>query len=201
MSNPLDLTTLANVENYLGLTVPPSTQPPSANTETLLSRLITSCSQSAATYCSRTFQLTAYAEARNGLGGTTMVLKNTPIVGVSSLMINGTTIQARPLLSSGSSTGWGYGYVFDSSRIMLQGLCFHQGQQNVLINYIAGFATIPFDLEQAIIDWVADEFKYKDRIGKASEGIEGQTIAFNTKGIPPRVQSVLNVYNTVAPAY
>jgi hypothetical protein len=201
VSNPLDLTTLDNVKNYLGLTVPPLLAPTPAYTDALLSRMITACSTYAATYCSRVFQLTTYSEVRNGLGGTYMTLKQQPVTAVASLTINGLAIPARPPLGGQSATGYGYGYTFDRTRIMVSGPCFYQGMQNVAITYTAGFATTPADLEQAIIDWVGDEFKYKDRIGKASEGIEGQTIAFNMKSIPPRVQSVLNIYNTVAPVY
>jgi hypothetical protein len=193
MSSPLDLTTLANVKEYLSIT--------NTTSDSLLSRLITACSTYAATYCSRTFQLTTYNESRNGLGGTTLTMKNQPITGVSAVSVNGVNIVPRPPLGPGSATGYGFGYTFDRTRVMLSGTCFYQGQQNVAITYAAGYATTPADLEQAIIDWVGDEFKYKDRIGKASEGIEGQTIAFISKGIPPRVQSVLNIYNTVAPAY
>ncbi len=64
----------------------------------------------------------------------------------------------------------------------------------VLISY----AYVPFDIEQAVIDMVGDWFKYKDRIGELSKGIEGQTISFTNTAITSRAQGVLNQYKLTA---
>jgi hypothetical protein len=90
----VDLTTLANVEAWLGLTVGAD---PTA--DALLSRLITAASTYFQQYCSREFALTSYAETRSGLGGSRMMLFNTPVASVSSLTIDGVAIPARSPLT------------------------------------------------------------------------------------------------------
>ncbi len=132
-----------------------------------------------------------------------MTLRNYPILSVTSLSINGLAVQPRPPLAPSTTNG---GYVFDDTRIMLDGVygdpfrayCgFVKGFQNIAIVYSAGFATTPADLEQACIDMIGDWFKYRDRIGQVSMGIEGQTISFVNVSIPARTQGVLNQYKRV----
>jgi hypothetical protein len=143
--------------------------------------------------------LATYNETRNGVGGNRMMTLNKPIVAVSSVSIDGVAIPARPPLGPGSSSYIG-GWVNDDSSVMVNGYAFCRGFQNVNFQYSAGYATTPPDLEQACIDLISDWFKYRDRIGKASESIEGQSIAFTNAQIPPRALATMNLYNTNYPA-
>lgn len=190
-----DLTTLPEVKEYLGI-------PPLQTTnDALLSRLITASSAYMESLMSRTIALQTYTEVRNGLGGQSMVLFNQPIVSVAALMIDGVTIPPRPPLGPGAITGYGFGYNFDDTRLFVSGVQFCRGFQNVVCMYTGGFATVPPDLDQACIEMVGDWYKYRDRIGKLSEGIEGQTISFARDQIPPRVLGVILTYKRVAPIY
>lgn len=64
----------------------------------------------------------------------------------------------------------------------------------VLISY--GF--IPYDLEQAVTDWVAERFKYKDRIGYRSKSLGGaETVSFDNRALPDSVGQVLQTYTRV----
>lgn len=189
-----DLTTLAEVKEYLGITT--------TTTDSLLSRLISASSAYMQSWMSRTIAQQTYNETRNGLGGNVMVLINQPIISVASVIVNGINIVARPPLGPGASTGYGFGFNFDDTRIFLSGgATFCKGFANVNVTYDAGFATVPPDLDQACVEMVGDWFKYRDRIGKLSEGIEGQTISFARDQIPPRVLGVLATYKRVAPVY
>jgi len=191
----LDLTTLPNVKGWLNIS--------NTNNDALLSRLISSASQFAESWCSRQFNVATYTENRNGLGGTVMMLLNQPITAVTSVTINGIMIPPQPPFSATFTSTGGVpgGYVFDDKRIMLYGWSFCRGFQNVQIVYTAGFATAPYDLEQAVIDIVGEWFKYRDRIGKVSEGIEGQAIMFTQAQVPPRALAVLQTYRQVTPIY
>jgi hypothetical protein len=192
----VDLTTLANVEAWLGLTVGAD---PTA--DALLSRLITAASTYFQQYCSREFALTSYAETRSGLGGSRMMLFNTPVASVSSLTIDGVAIPARSPLTQTSSTTPD-GYVNDDLSVMVTGwFRFNRGYNNIAVNYTAGYSPIPFDLEQACIDTVGDWFRYRTRIGKLDEAIEGQSIRFTNTDLPVRAKSVLYTYKRVAPIY
>jgi hypothetical protein len=67
----------------------------------------------------------------------------------------------------------------------------------VLISY--GY--VPFDVEQAAVDMIGDWFRYRDRIGQVSMGIEGQTILFTNTAITARAAGVLSQYKRVTPIY
>jgi hypothetical protein len=171
--------------------------------DALLQRLIDAVSYFIQNYITRTIALQTYVETRNGLGQTQITTKNSPIVGVTGVTVNGLTIPLRPPLTQQSvSTQYGRsGYSFDDTRVYLDGFYFCRGNQNIVINYSAGFATTPPDIEQAAIDMIGEWFRYMSRIGKVAEGIEGQTITFSVAQIPPRALAVLNVYNQRAPIY
>jgi len=170
-------------------------------TDPLLSRLISAASHLMQSYMSREIPLASYTEVRNGKGSQRMVTKNGPINSIGNLTIDGIAIPPRPSLGPGASTPPPWGWVADDFEVMLTGYTFTRGFQNVYLAYTAGYAQTPPDLEQACVELVGDWFKYKDRIGKASESIEGQSISFNISGIPDRVLSVLNTYKRVWPVY
>jgi hypothetical protein len=179
-----DLTTLAHVKQWVGL----------ANTvsDDLLERMITSCSAAMESWMNRTIARTSYVETRNGTGGSALLVQQYPIVSVSGVTVGAVAVPARARIGDG-------GYVFDETRILLDGSTFTRGMQNVTVSYVAGYATVPQDIEQACIDIIGDWFRYKDRAGKLSEGIEGQTISFTDTAFPSRAQGVLNQYRKVAP--
>lgn len=59
------------------------------------------------------------------------------------------------------------------------------------------YASVPWDIEQACIDTLGDWYKYINRIGKTSEGVEGQTTSFVNAPIPARALSVLQQYKKI----
>lgn len=67
------------------------------------------------------------------------------------------------------------------------------------IGVLISYAYVPFDIEQAVIDILGDWFKYRDRIGELSKGIEGQTISFVNSAITARALGVLQQYKLTAP--
>lgn len=168
----------------------------------LLSRLISAASQYLETQMSRTIETNTYLETRNGLGGNVMTLLNGPVVNVNSLTIDGIVIPPRPALGSGSYSSFSPGgWVNDSERIMVQGYCFNRGFMNITVNYTAGFASVPADLEQCCIDLLSEWFMYRNRIGKLSESIEGQSITFGKQMISEKDFDILNGYKRVSPIY
>lgn len=67
------------------------------------------------------------------------------------------------------------------------------------VGVFLSYAYVPFDIEQAVIDIIGDWFKYRDRIGVLSEGIEGQSITFVNSALTTRALGVLQQYKLVAP--
>jgi hypothetical protein len=98
-----------------------------------------------------------------------------------------------PLVAVASSPNQGQ-YSVDGSVYTFNAL---DAGAAVLISY--GY--VPYDLEQAAVDMIGDWFKSKDRIGKLSEAIEGQSITFTNQAITARAQGILNQYRNVSPIY
>jgi len=183
---------LADVKNYLGVTA--------STTDSILLSLITNASSAIETYCNRTFLLGSYTETRNGTGGYRISPYNAPVISVSQVSVDGIPIPAAPALNgSGSIT---YGYLFDSDLIYIRGgipysgqpYAFNPGIQNIYIGYTAGYAAIPYDVNQACIELVASKFGKRDRIDRKNEVLAQQTVGYDLSAMPSSVKSALAVY-------
>lgn len=130
------LTTLANAKSWLGVST--------TNDDALLTRLIGSASRFILSYLERPslFQ-TSYTDIYDGVGNRVQMLRNWPVISVSSLLIGGQTITAAP-----SITGPGCGYVLEPSSgqppgrpqaLTLRGYEFWRGYSNVQAVYSAGY--------------------------------------------------------------
>lgn len=182
-----DLTTLANVQAFLGNTV--------AGDVAEINLLITAASQYVATYCSRIFQSQSYTENYNGTDSDRLVLRNWPIQSIQSLSVDTVPIPAAANAAAA-------GYMFDQKVIYLTGsqysdnnvFRFTRGWQNVTVTYSAGYSTIPEDLAQAATEMVADKFKRRQNIGVAARQIAGETISYTQADVPPSALSVIKAY-------
>jgi hypothetical protein len=175
-----DLTTLANVKQDAVIVE-------TAN-DAQLSRLITEISTWFLNEANRGALVTAtYTENRNGQGGDSILPAYFPVTAVSSIVVSGVTI---------ASTG----FVFDALAIYLTGCYrFIKGRQNVQLNYTAGFANIPADVERAVIDQVIFSFRRLPKLGTITQQMQGVTTAqFSQKDIAPGVLTVLNNYKNHA---
>jgi hypothetical protein len=181
----MSLVALADVEAWLGLA--------SGNSdEALLTRLIAGASAFVETWCSRTFALTSYTETRDGNGQTRMSPQNWPISTVASVTIDTTVVPARTVPG-------GSGFFLNGKSIQLVGYCFNRGQANVTLVYSAGFATIPADIQQGVIELVAMRYKERDRIGLSSVSAAGETTSYITKDMPNSVATLLGQWRQVVP--
>ena len=188
-----DLTTLAAVETYLGL--------PSGNSdEARLSALITACSTAFASYCGRQFASAAFTEMRNGGGGTSLWLRQSPIAAVASVVVDGQAIPAGGGWVNGVRQP---GFSFDDNAVYLFGYRFCKGQQNVQIAYTAGYAAIPADLAQACVEQVSFRYKEIKDLGKRSitGPAQGQSTNFVIADFLPNTRRVLDFYRRQVPGW
>lgn len=183
---------LADVKTYLGIT--------SATTDAVLTALVGNASAFIERYCNRVFEQASYTETRNGNGADAIYLRNTPIVSVQSVSVDGTSIPAAPDTVS-------YGYIFDTHKVYLRGDArvnpitpgifagypprFQRGIQNIVIAYTAGFTTIPADVNQACVELVAYKFSRRDRTGMKNEVLAQQTGGFDMSDMPASVKTTL----------
>lgn len=180
-----DLTSLANVEQALGLS--------SGNSdEALLARLISAASAFIETWCGRQFASQSYTEIRDGGGGRRLAFRQTPVTAISSLVSAG---QAIPAGDSYQTPG----YYFTPVMLMLNGYEFRRGLGNIQLVYTAGYASIPLDVEQACIELVMLRYKELPHFDKSSEGGLQQTTTFIVRDMKPSTQTLLNNYRRVVP--
>ncbi len=179
-----DLTSIANVEQWLGL-------PAGCKDEALLTRLITAASAFMATWCGRQFASQTFSEVYNGTGGAALSLRQSPITAVASLAIDGQAVPASPGVPQ-------FGYLFTDTQLILFGWRFARGRANVAVTYTAGYVAIPADLEQACLDLVAFKYREIQHIGHTSKGMAGETTAYLVKDMPPAVATALAAYRRVA---
>jgi hypothetical protein len=172
------LCALADVKAYLGIA------PGTTSTDAVLTTLVTNVSAAIESYCNRAFASQDYAEQRNGTGGNRLFLAHGPVTAVASVSVDG---QAIP-----PAVGTGIGYLFDEATVYLRGYTFCRGVQNVSVTYTAGYASVPGDVAQACIEWVAYHYAKRDRIDKASETLgTQQTISYSQADMPAGVKTAL----------
>ena len=179
-----DLTTLAAVKAYAGVTV--------TTDDGMLSALITAYSAWVRSWLNRDILRATYSVRLSGRGGQSVQLPQYPIRSITSLSINGVAIAAQP--------SWGAaGYYFDETRLFLEGYCFTKGNGNVAVIFDAGFDAVPADIAQAVNELVGLRYALRDKQGWSSKTLAGETVSLVTKDMPDSVRTALRQYQRVAP--
>jgi hypothetical protein len=155
---------------------------------------VSAYSQAVQSWLSRTIASASYSPALDGHGTRRILLENYPITAVASLAVDGVSIPAA------SGPPYCSGYVFNAHSVSLYGYCFTVGYGNIQINYTAGYSSVPTDIAQACIEWLADGYRSRDRIGMRSKSLAGSEVAgYAIVPMPPRVKMLLQPYKRVAP--
>jgi hypothetical protein len=142
-------------------------------------------------YMTRTIASAAVQDKFSGHGSSMHVTSQYPIVSVQSVSVDGVAYSA----SNGKTTG----FVYDEFAVYLIGASFGRGVLNSVIDYTAGYATVPADIVQACARWAAHFYRERSRIGENSKNIQGMVVSFDVKDIPPQVKSVLDAYRKRVP--
>lgn len=186
-----DLTVLANVKQWLGIGDDVLAD------DDMLTRLVSAISTYVTAYLNRQILSADYTEQYTIGSGYQLTPENWPITAIKSLVINGNVIPASP-------DGIQDGYVFTDKTVFLNGYTFGfapfaQGARylNVTLAYTAGYASVPLDLEQAVINLVSLRYQEKERIGQRSKSIAGEVVSFNLVDMPPDVQAILQMYRRI----
>ena len=106
-------------------------------------------------------EVTYTSELYDGDDTNTLLLKNFPITGFTSLYINGT------LIASGD-----YVYYASSGIINYKYGIFDKGWQNISITYKAGYASVPTDIKMAVAEVVQKKYVQFD---KKTESFSSET--------------------------
>jgi hypothetical protein len=180
-----DLTTVAALKPWLRLT--------SVADDTLLASLVSGVSAWIQEWLGRIIASATYTDTLNGNGKTALCFLHYPVTAVTSVTIDGVAIPARAVPG-------GSGYYFDSDFLYLDGYCFTQkSNQNVVLVYTAGFASVPLDLALATNKLCAISYRELDRQGLSSKGLAGEQTNFIVTDMPKDVISILQSYKRVVP--
>ncbi len=180
------LTTLDNLKRWLNIT--------NMSDDDVLGRMIDAVSLFVENYLNRPILEQSFSEWRDGNGKSEIVLGNQPLVSVQSVTIDG-----RVITPADPSNYWDTGWSVRDIYLVYQNGCFSRGRNNVLINYTAGYASVPADLEQVVIDTIGLRYKERDRIGFRSKTLAGETVTFMISDFSPFAQSILRQYKKVVP--
>lgn len=179
----MDLTTLAQVKAFLELA--------EEDWDDLLAELITAVSGRAATYCNRDFESKERVEYHDG-GGQYLFLKGLPVAEIGSIYGSDTwEWEEGDLIAPDDYALLSAGMVAFRSGI------WPYGPKALKVTYTGGYeaAAIPADLEMAIRNQVAYDFKRRKDIGLESISFpDGSIQKVNSGEFLPSVKSVLDRY-------
>ncbi|WP_051382442.1 hypothetical protein [Bradyrhizobium sp. Tv2a-2] len=192
------LTTLDNALGYLG----------AANDDNgNIARLISVLSTQIENWLGYSLAQGSRTRTFNGQGTRRFFVPDLPLVSVQSLTVNGQTIQQGAWSGATQLPG----FYNDARSIFLVGYEFRHGFQNISMTYTSGYSPIPFDVEQACLDWMKIVYStagstpfgsnvIRVQAGDSSFDFGGDGSVTSTKTIPmpASVFAVLNNYRRVA---
>lgn len=183
-----DLTDLATAELAANITSP------TPATATILATLITAISAYVPQVLSRSILADNYAETYEGNGRDQLLLRQRPVIQVSSAAWRGQTVttQADPVLATS-------GIWTDGRAACLVGYCFPRGEV-IRIIYSAGFIDVPADVSLAVAELVAEAYSRRQHVGETSRSQGGQvTVSFDAKTMHAAIADKLRNYRHGAP--
>lgn len=123
-------------------------------------------------------------------------LRHWPIQAVTSVTINGTAIVA--------SDGTADGFFYDADEepesrntLFLIGTAtsFNRPTLAVVV-YDAGYESVPEDIEQAVIEWVAFRWTLRQSIGQMSKhSVQGEGVQYSQANMPASTKDVIDRYS------
>jgi hypothetical protein len=208
-----DFATLADVRTWLQT----GPQPYPSTDDALLVRLISAASQFVASWLNRPIVPGDWQELRDGPGSfgweTSFVFGVQPVSAVLLVAVDNYIIPPAPAVPP---TPIGqpqlafptvFGYVFTPTALTIRGYPVPRKKACVLLQYTAGFATVPLDIAQATIELVCRKYHERTRIGERSKSLLGgettayETVSFSLRDMHSDIQVLLEQYRTVTPIF
>lgn len=174
-------------------------------------KLITSVSKLVRTYCNSEFDTYAtspgYTELFDIQWDTyTVQLKYSPVISITNVYERSSQSTAyKELFSNGAGSPAEYSWYLDSIsdsifRTQENGSYrnWAKGVGSVKVTYLAGYTSVPVDLELAVADIITyyhkDEQKERQSIGSATREGAGSSAIRNDPGFPDHIRRVLDMY-------
>ena len=185
-----DLTDLATVRAVAGLAVPNL----GADTDTVLSRLITAISAFVPNVLNRQILLANYVEMYRGNGKDRLLLRQRPVQSISAVAWQGMTSMTAGDVFAGTT-----GFATDGRSLILVNSTL-PFKYDIRVSYAAGLTVVPADLSLAVAELVAEAYARRTHIGESSRSQGGQTtVSFDQKAMGAQIKMRLQNYAHGAP--
>jgi hypothetical protein len=159
--------------------------------DTKLTMFLNAGSSWVESYCNRIFSSASYTELFHGNRTNLLNPRQWPITAITELRISGDRAwsDATTLVDSTD-----YGITTDAIGLTYYG-SLPLGYDNVRLIYVAGYATIPTDIQMATL-WAAEWFYLHNNrgdSGRTSVGKQGESIGILAE-VPPMIKTLLQPY-------
>jgi hypothetical protein len=136
-------------------------------------------------------------------------LRHSPVISVTNVYERSSQTTAyRELFSDGAGSPEQYSWYLDTIsdsifRTQENGSYrnWPRGVGSVKVTYLAGYTTIPTDLQLAVADLITyyhkDEWKERQSIGSSSREGAGSSAIKNDPGFPDHIRRILDMYRTI----
>jgi hypothetical protein len=167
---------------------------PDADTQQILGTLISALSAYVPQALNRNILADNYLETYTGNGKDMLLLRQRPVLQVSSISWQGQTVTAQGDPIVGTSGCW-----TDGRNAGLVNYFFPQGVA-VRVAYSAGYITVPKDISLAVAGLVAEEYQRRTHVGEMARSSQGAvTISFDPRAMHAAIQDRLQNYRLGAP--
>ena len=120
------------------------------------------------------------------------MLNNLPILNAATDL---TVTLGDPIDTSTTTLVRNTDYFEDAeSGVLVKGSLWGKGRSNIRVQYHAGFATIPLDVEIACNMLVTDWYLYPSRVPIRYEGISGASAGYVETLLAPMIKELLSAY-------
>lgn len=156
----------------------------------LLKSLINRVTYLFQTECNRIFVSDTYTGYYNGNGDNILYLNQYPITSITSIHEDDDwDWEDEDLIDADD-----YRINQHATGVLIKDDVFERGEENYKVVYVAGYATIPYDLVQACVEEVVRKYTNKKQIDVNSKSIGDGNVAYIQKGLMPVTVKTLAKY-------
>lgn len=160
-----------------------------------LQLFLDAASQWVQTYCDRIFDQGTYTELFHGNNSNVIHPRQYPVTSLTELRIDNARAWSDPNTLIDSTD---YGLDSTGVAVFYYDAVFPGGYNNVRLIYVAGYSSIPADLQMATI-WTAEWFYHHNNrgdSGRTSKSKSGENAAM-LADVPPMIKSLLQKYKRI----
>lgn len=182
-------TSLANVKEHLDIDGSDTTY------DAFLTSLVNRSYKVLEAYIGHAIKSATYTEDYDGDSTNSLLLKNYPIISITSIYDDvDRNFTASTLIPAAD-------YVLDKEegmvRLFQNTSAFKSGILNVRITYVAGYATIPADVEMAGIAHVAWMYRRANTEGTTAQTLGGKSEQYEMSFLPEYLKQMLRPYRKI----